>query len=77
MINHDQMEKALRRQNLITSDRVINALLNDLQSNPMCGFGVGGVTVWGDRGSIDKVRNWHHDATARLPYFERLANDPK
>jgi len=45
------------------------------RANPHCGFSCNGVYVEGDKSSIDTVKRWMHDATARLPYFEKLLND--
>lgn len=67
MITHDQLAKALERHRIVLSNLQINVLLNDLQPNPQCGFGVGGVQVWGDARSIKAVRQWHHDSDAVVP----------
>lgn len=37
------------------------------ETNPVCGFGCGGVYLIGNEKSIAALKQWHHDATARLP----------
>lgn len=67
MINFHQLEKALRRQGIAMSDTQLTKVLNDLQPNPISGFGVGGAQVWGDSKSIDEVKHWHHAHNAVVP----------
>jgi hypothetical protein len=69
-ISFDQFKKALERERVAMSDAQMSRILNDLLPNPQSGLSVGGVNVWGDAKSIDVVRRWHHDATARLPAIE-------
>ncbi len=78
MINHDTPRKAFDRQRIVASNLQLAALLNDLFPNPQCGFGVSGFNVWGDKRSIDAVRNWHHDSTAVVPCLrDTLINERK
>lgn len=67
MINFHQLESALRRQGIAMSDTQLTKILNELQPNPVSGFGVGGVQVWGDSNSIDEVRRWMHAAGEETP----------
>lgn len=42
----------------------MNSTIRYLESlNPLCGFSTGGVNVWGDKDSIDKVRKWNHSSS--------------
>jgi hypothetical protein len=74
VISFDDLKKALEKQRIVASSLVISTVLNELQPNPCCGFGVGGVQVWGDQKSIEHVRRWHHDSVETVPALRRAFN---
>lgn len=70
MITHHQLDAALKRRGIHRSADEVSAILNELQPNPVSGFGVNGVMLWGDSFSIKNLRRWYHAATVRLPAIE-------
>lgn len=68
MISFDQLRKAMNRVGINADLRQMNELLNDLLPNPQSGFSCDGATVWGDRQSIDKVRDWNHLASTIMSW---------
>lgn len=70
MISFDQARKALDAAGITMSNLQLHRFLAELLPNPQCGFSVSGVVVYGDRQSIEKVREWNHSA-ASIPSWRR------
>ncbi|WOF44331.1 hypothetical protein KNJ79_05210 [Sphingopyxis indica] len=75
MISHDQFTKALERAHVRATPEQIAQILTDVLPNPQSGFSCGGVTVWGDKRSIDAIRAWHHDSTALVPALRQRISE--
>ena len=75
MISFDNARKALDRAGITMSNLQLHHFLAELLPNPQCGFGVGGVNVWGDAKSIEQVKRWNHDSSNIATYADTLRRE--
>jgi hypothetical protein len=72
MISFHDMRRAMDKLGIVMSNLQLSNLMNEVVPTPLSGLSCAGATVWGDRKSIEIVKNWLHNSSTISQWREQV-----